>query len=208
LVVEPGGTVSSEELAVTRRALSEELPRAGFLILAGSVPPGVEPDTYRDIVLEARARGVRTAVDTRGPALARAVEAHPWLIKPNREELQELIGRQLTDERALLDAAQDVRRSGVEIVIISLGAAGALIVSEVGAWRATPPQVSVVSTVGCGDALLAGAIHAASGSGTSQDIVRWGVAAGTANTLVASPGGVVLKDVLRLLPEVQVAPAQ
>jgi len=196
-VVEPGGGVRPDELAAFRETFRRYLPPARFLALAGSLPPGVPDSIDAELVEEAQAAGVRAAVDTRGPALRAAVPARPWLLKPNAEELAELVGRGLPDAAAMAAAAQEVVTTGVEVVVVSLGSAGALAVTQAGKWYSPAPAVEPINTVGCGDALLAGLLHAAAAGADAPEMLRWGVAAGTANVLQEAPGGVARADVER-----------
>lgn len=156
-------------LAATPAALGELEARLGALapahaacVLAGSLPPGVEAGYYAALVARLRAAGRFVALDTSGPALSAALAADllPNLVKPNQHELSGALGRSLTTEGELLRAARDLLARGAELVAISQGEDGALIVSAQGAVRARPPRVSVVSTVGAGDAMVAGLVSA------------------------------------------------
>jgi 1-phosphofructokinase len=144
-----------EELDRRVLALGE---RCAWCVLAGSVPPGVAPDVYAGLTARLRARGCRVAVDTSGAPLAQAIEAGPELVKPNRAELEALVGRSLPALADVARAAADLRRRGPRLVVVSLGAEGALFTSDEGAWTARPPRVPVATTVGAGDALVAGLV--------------------------------------------------
>jgi fructose-1-phosphate kinase PfkB-like protein len=129
---------------------------------------------------------MRVAVDTSGPPLAEAVRALPDLVKPNREELEELTGRPLGDREALAGAARELVDAGVSTVVVSLGAEGALFVRAGEAVFATPPQVTVASTVGAGDAMMAATI-----AGFLRGLPRAGVdalATATAATKIGRVG--------------------
>ncbi|MET0324784.1 MAG: 1-phosphofructokinase [Ilumatobacteraceae bacterium] len=154
-------------LAVDGPATDEVLARlvidaaaARWVALCGSLPPGAPPDLYRRLAEVARAAGASVALDTSGPALAAGLTGSPTLVKPNRAELEELVGRSLPDDEALLAPADELRAGGVGTVIVSLGEHGALFVAEEGAVLARPPQTAVVSTVGAGDSMVAGTIVA------------------------------------------------
>lgn len=131
-----------------------------WVALCGSLPPGVEPDLYRRLVEVANAAGASVALDTSGPPLMAALDAPPTLVKPNRAELEAVVGRVLDTDEALLATADELRATGIDTVIVSLGADGALFVTPAGAVLAHPPDVTVVSTVGAGDSMVAGTIAA------------------------------------------------
>lgn len=127
-------------------------------MLAGSLPAGVAVDFYAEATRHLQARRVRVAVDTSGGALRAAVAAGPDLIKPNVHELEELAGRRLADEAALVAAARELVAGGVGLVVVSRGAEGAVFVSEDEVVVARPPAIEVGSTVGAGDAMVAGIV--------------------------------------------------
>jgi 1-phosphofructokinase len=157
----PGVDVPAAKIGdvfTTIDALAEE--GAEVFILSGSLPAGVAPTIYRDITTRLRARGRKVVLDTSGEALARAVEAAPDVIKPNIDEFVALLGRPLDGEAAIVAAARSLRKRGIGWVVVSMGGAGAIFVTADGAVCATPPPAPVKSTVGAGDAMVAGIVHA------------------------------------------------
>lgn len=131
-------------------------------VLAGSLPPGIAPEFYAELVARLRGAGKFVALDTSGPALTAALRAGvlPDLLKPNAEELSAALGRDLSREADLLAAAHDLLARGASLVAISQGEDGALLVTPQETVRARPPRVEVVSTVGAGDAMVAGLVSA------------------------------------------------
>ena len=157
----PGVTVQAEkinEVFATIDALAEG--GAEVFVLSGSLPAGVAPTVYRDITTRLTARGRRVVLDTSGEALARAIEAAPDMIKPNIDELAELLGHPLDGEPAIVAAARYLRERGIEWVVVSMGARGAIFVTADAAVHAATPRVPIKSTVGAGDAMVAGIVHA------------------------------------------------
>jgi 1-phosphofructokinase len=151
----PGFEVGPDDLAALERKVAQ-IAEDRWVVLAGSLPAGAPKDTYRRLAERVHERGGKVALDTSGPALREALAAGPDLVKPNREELEELSGRTLNDRDALIRAAEEL--TGVETVVVSLGADGALFVRDGEVAFATPPPVHVASTVGAGDAMVAGTI--------------------------------------------------
>ncbi len=155
-VNEPGPVLSPEEVdAVLARAL-HAASGADWLVGSGSLPPGAPDTLYATLVARARAIGCRVAIDGSGAAMRHAVAAGPSLVKPNHEELTELVGHPLPTLGDVLDAAAGLVSAGVERVVVSLGRDGAVLVDAdtVAHVRTTVPQV--LSTVGAGDCTLAG----------------------------------------------------
>ncbi len=130
----------------------------GWCVLAGSLPPGVEPVIYREIITTLKTRGVRTVLDTSGEALREALAAAPDIIKPNVHELEALLGRALPTEADVVAAARELAAGGVKLVVVSRGAEGACFVTAEQVVSARPPAVEVHSTVGAGDAMVAGIV--------------------------------------------------
>ncbi|BDG01448.1 1-phosphofructokinase [Anaeromyxobacter oryzae] len=154
----PAARAPVEALDELDRRVLALAERCAWFVLAGSVPAGVPPDVYADIIARLRARGCRVAVDTSGAPLAHALSAAPDLAKPNRAELEQLVGEPLPTLAEVARAARDLRRRGPRLVVVSMGAEGALFTGEEGAWLARPPAVGVATTVGAGDALVAGLV--------------------------------------------------
>ncbi len=181
---EPGPNLRPDECEALVAITLGNARDADWLALCGSLPPGAPADLYADLVTGAKARGLRVALDSSGAALAHAVDAGPDLIKPNDEELAELTGADLTTVGDVVTAARDLVERGVGAVLASLGADGAVLVTTARAVHAHAPVTVPRSTVGAGDATLAG--YLASGTGDPAVDLRAGVAWGAA--AVALPG--------------------
>ena len=186
-LAEPGGVLtkvnaSGPELsaAEVERLLAETLAAARgarWLAACGSLPPGAPEDLYARVVEAGHEAGCPVAVDGSGAPLAAALAAGPDLVKPNAEELSELVGRKLVTFGDVLDAAAEVRSRGVSRVLVSLGADGALLVDEGGVAHAETPPFVPRSTVGAGDATLAGFLSIGEGEEALAEAVAWGAAA-------------------------------
>ncbi|MDF2830053.1 MAG: pfkB [Mycobacterium sp.] len=177
-VNEPGPRLDSDELGALLAAVAAELTGASWLVCAGSLPGGVSADFYGELVALGEQRGVPVAVDTSGSALAECLSARPSLVKPNLSELAELAGTTPTTLGEVVEAAQEVRRRGARAVLASLGADGAVLVDDEGALWGEAPVATVVSTVGAGDAMLAGYLGSRGDRvGALGAALRWGAAA-------------------------------
>ena len=132
----------------------------GVFVLAGSVPAGLTDSAYAEIIPVLRRHGAFVALDASGAPLRHAMAAKPDMIKPNAHELSELLGRPLGGRDDVTAAARELAAQGVALVVVSLGADGAVFVESGRALHAQPPRVEVASTVGAGDAMVAGALAA------------------------------------------------
>src|SRR5699024_21031 len=125
----------------------------------GSLPPGAPPNLYAALVSRVQARGGRVAIDSSGAPMAAAVAARPDLVKPNHEELEEVVGRTLPTLGDVRGAALDLVVAGIDVVAVSLGADGALLVTAEDVVHARAAITAPLSTVGAGDCMLAGLLR-------------------------------------------------
>lgn len=183
----PGARLTAGEVAAVVDATVAASAHAAWLVLAGSLPPGVGDDFYVRVIRAVRdshgAAAPLIAVDTSGAALAAVVaEGAPDLIKPNDDELAELAGSRLegADPAAVLAVARSLVPARVGAALVTLGARGAVLVTADGAWTAAPPPIQVVSTVGAGDSSLAGYVLAATRQSGPEDRLRLAIRYGAA----------------------------
>jgi 1-phosphofructokinase len=211
-VNEPGPALSPADL---ERVLDEMLVAAveptnaaggtDWVVICGSTPPGVTVEAVTQLCEGLVAAGVRLAVDTSGPALRGAATAGAALVKPNREELSEVVGRELASIGDVVDAARELRSWGAGAVLASLGADGAVLVDEDGVSIGSAPVDRPRSAVGAGDALLAGFLAAGAKGGVAlAEALAWGAAA------VSLPGSRMPgpDDLQRQRVQVQAMPAR
>lgn len=175
---EPGPTLAAIEVAALTDALLSAAMGADWAVLSGSLPPGAPLDLYAVLTRRLRAAGVRVAVDSEGPLLRASLAGEPDLVKPNRRELAEATGLPVDRVDEALVAVERLRAAGAASVLASLGPDGALLVDATGAHHAEAAVTARRSTVGAGDALLAGFL-AGGGSGPAAlaEAVAWGAGA-------------------------------
>ena len=183
---EVGAPLEAQELAAIRELVEALLGKAHWLMICGSMQPGVPPHFYCELIEMATARGVKTMLDTDGEALQHALEAKPSVICPNQQEAERLLGRALLTRNQFLEAVERMHAMGPESVILKLGSRGAIGVSAEGRFEALPPRVDVLCPIGSGDALAAAFVWSMDKGKTFAESLRWGVAAGTATA--ALPG--------------------
>jgi len=196
---ESGPTLSDAEGRSLLDAARTRAQPDGWVAGCGSLPGGLTDDFYAQLVEAGHRAGARVAVDTSGPSLITALAAGPDLIKPNADELADAVGGTLATIGDVVDAAQELRTRGAKAVLASLGADGALLVDASGSVHGIAPVDTVVSTVGAGDALLAGYLSAAADP-TDAFIaaLTWGAAAvqhhGTLFSTAGHSTDVVISD--------------
>ncbi|SEN49449.1 1-phosphofructokinase [Pseudomonas sp. ok272] len=168
----PGPQVSAAMQQALLERLAQIAPGHDAVVIAGSLPPGVSAQWLQALIRHLKSLGLKVALDTSGDALRAGLAAGPWLIKPNREELAEVLGGEVVSVAAQAEAARRLHAQGVEHVVISHGADGVNWFSVGAALHATPPKVSVASTVGAGDSLLAGVLHGLLGNQLPEQTLR------------------------------------
>ncbi|MDQ4008102.1 MAG: 1-phosphofructokinase [Actinomycetota bacterium] len=194
---EPGTPLRAAELEAVVGAASRRVGPGDWVVTAGSLPPGQDPHSYAEIGRAARACGARWAVDTSGDALPSSLAASPDLVKPNRRELEEVVGGRLDTVGAVVDAGRALLDRGVGTVLCSLGRDGAVLVRPEAALHAAAPEVRVRNTVGAGDSLLAGYLHGWQAGADAGQALRTGVA--WAAAAVATPGtGIPAPELIQL----------
>ncbi|MFD0270475.1 1-phosphofructokinase [Streptomyces sp. NPDC127106] len=160
----PGPALTEAESALLLDTVRTCADSPDWIAACGSLPPGLPPHWYAEVVDRARATGARIALDTSGPALTEALSARPDVVKPNAAELAEAVGRPLHTLGDVAAAAEELRSRGAGAVLASLGADGQLLASAEGIFHGTAPVAAVRSSAGAGDAALAGFL-VAGGSG-------------------------------------------
>jgi 6-phosphofructokinase 2 len=152
----------------------------------------------------AKIRGARVILDTDGDALKVGIQAFPYAIKPNIHELSRLVDMELEEMDEIMSAARDVREKGIEMVLVSMGGKGILLVGKKEQYLASPPEVTVKNTIGAGDSAVGGFVYGLAEGKSLEEALIYAVAAGTATTL--RPGTALCQedDFLRLVPEIRV----
>ena len=203
----PGPILGEDEWPRFLEWIRQIRPPPAFLVASGSLPPGVPVDFYARVATVAREMGSRLILDTSGVPLARAVGKGVYLLKPSLREFQALLGESEGDEGKIARlAASVVERGWCEVLVLSLGAGGALWATASGRERLSTPAVPVKSSVGAGDSMVAGIVFSLARDRPLREAARFGVAAGAA--AVMNPGTALCRrdDVDRLYPQVMNAP--
>lgn len=182
--VMPGAKLTGEEFDSLSLKVTQ-LPAGTILVVSGSLPPGTEVAALTELLHKAQLAGLHCILDSSGDALAEGLKLGGLaLVKPNQNELAQLVGHQLEKPDDVLNAArQIIREGGAQRVVVSLGPQGALAVDAEHVYQVTPPPVKKMSTVGAGDSMVGAMTLKLAAGADLLDIVRYGVAAGSAATL-------------------------
>lgn len=203
-ILEPGPTIREEwltELLNRYEWLAEE---AEAVVLSGSAAPGVPEDIYARLIRIASDKGKKVFLDTSGVLLAEGIRQKPFLIKPNRQELEYVIGHGLKTLEELKEAACLLREGGIELVAVSLGRKGMLLAGEDGCMYAAAPKVKTENTVGCGDSAVASMVMSCMDGLPQEEILRRATAVSAANASTFESGNVPQKLAERLYQEIAV----
>jgi 6-phosphofructokinase 2 len=185
----PGPELSEAEWGRFLTELSAFLPSPDYVVLSGSLPPGAPDDFYARAARIAKGLGAKPIVDAAGAALKAAIQEGVYMIKPNIGEFLEVIGEELKEESQIIAQAQRMIGEGrCEVMAISLGTAGALLVTEEQAERIPAPTVPIISKVGAGDSMVAGIVLSLARGKALREAVMFGVAAGSAAVMRAGTG--------------------
>jgi 6-phosphofructokinase 2 len=201
----PGSTLHRVEWEACLDALTSLPEKPHYVVASGSVPPGVPDDFFAQVARRAKALGAKVVIDTSGPALEAALDEGVTLIKPNLVELIEFSASSLeSDDERVAACRTLIADKRTEIVALTLGEDGALLVTGDKAWRAEPMTIEAVSTVGAGDSFLGGLVAALAAGKPLDHAFRMAVAA--ASAAVMSPGTELCQeeDVKRLMKDVRI----
>lgn len=198
----PGPQLSEEEYNLCLQVI--EKTNSEFIVASGSLPPGVPPDTFATVSKIGKKEKRKIIVDTTEEALRFALEEGVYMIKPNIGELSALVGKEELQPDEIEPAAKNLIRKGkCEIVVVSLGALGAMLVTNDQTFTIQAPAVKIKSTVGAGDSMVAGIVWYISKKKSLYESLQYGVACGTAATLNTGTGLCRKEDVERLFEQIK-----
>ena len=193
----PGSHIEEHEC----RALLDVVrnTEADFIVASGSLLTGMPPDIVAQVAQIAKEKGAKLILDTSGEALKKAVEVGVYLLKPNLGELSSLIGEEEVDHHSVDEIGKEIiRRGECEILVVSMGAKGAKLITKEEIIYVSSPAVRSVSTLGAGDSMVAGMVLALSRNNTLKEVLELGIACGTAATLTHGSELCLKEDVDKL----------
>lgn len=194
-ILEDGPVISREEAEIFMREYDRLLDRATVVTASGSLPKGLPKLFYRKLIEHAAKKNRKFLLDTSGEALKEGIEAGPYLIKPNQDELAALMGKEIQTEADVIASAKRLTKSGVSFVVVSLGKKGALGYTDGRAFIVEPPRVKAVNPVGSGDSMIAGLAYGIDNGLTPEEALTCGAAFGTLNAMEERTGYVDQRQV-------------
>ena len=202
---ELGPTLSVPEQTRLSKATQKRLDGSSWLMLCGSLPPGVDPHFYTKLLKLAAKQNVETLLDTDGDPFLHGLEGEPTIVKPNQSEAERLLNTALITRSQLIDAVQKIKRMGPKSVVLSLGSRGVIAAtSSEGILEVVPPPIDAVCPIGAGDAMSAAIVWSLSRGDPFSDALRWGVAAGTASSKLPGITMADLEQTKEIYPHTQI----
>lgn len=203
-ILEKGPTISEEEQEQFELVFKELLAEASLIIASGSLPAGLPTDFYKEMGEWARAANVPLILDTSGEALKAGIEGKPYLIKPNKEELSQYSNKKNLTLEEMIQVAKEICFQGVEYVLVSMGADGALLIGHDVVLKAEIPTIQAINAVGSGDSTVAGIAYALTQKEDLTSALKWACACGMANALEEKTGVVNIETVQQLISEINI----
>jgi 1-phosphofructokinase family hexose kinase len=201
---EIGPELGKSEVMAVERTVRKALDKASWLMICGSIPPGVPAAFYGELIALARKKNVKSLLHADGDSLRDGIEARPTVVTPNQQEAERLLGRTLLTRTQYLEAAERIRSMGAESVALSLGSRGAVGAYAGGLIEALPPRVDALTPIGAGDAMGAAYTWALERKDDTTDALRWGVAAGTASARLAGMNFASLEQTREVYRQVEI----
>ena len=191
-ILEPGPHISKAQLGIFLERFACLVQDCRMVVLSGSAAPGIPEDIYARLVEIAVRAGKETILDTSGELLRQGIRACPTIIKPNRKELEYIIGHRLRDREELKEAAGVIQKNGVPLVAVSLGEKGLMLAGRSGCLYAKTPKVKAENTVGCGDSVVAALAMQRIAGAREEEMVRRAAALSAANATTFENGDIPL----------------
>lgn len=175
-----------------------------IICASGSLLKGIDPLMYNTLIEKSNKKGVKFILDTSGETLLAGIEAKPFLIKPNKEELEFILNRKLETEVDIINAGKELIHKGAQNVMITLGGSGALLVTADKIYKGTFPKVTIKNTVGSGDSTVGGFAYALSQDRTLPECFKLGIACGTTNAMLDTTGTIDMDILNDILPKIKI----
>lgn len=202
--LEPGAEVSQADVDEFLKEFDEILDQSQIITISGSVPQGVMPDIYATMIKMVKKKGKKVILDTSGKLLEEGIKAAPTMIKPNSDEIEALLGINISNRQDLIAGGKKLLTMGIEYVVISLGKDGALLVTEEGVYQGTPPVIRTVNTVGCGDSMVSAFAVGFARGYSIEECLKYAVSVSAANALTMETGNFNEKDQKNIYENVSV----
>ncbi len=202
--LEKGFPVSEDELKKFIDDFDKIIDNSNIITISGSVPQGVPTDIYYKLIKMIKSKNKKVILDASGELLKEGIKALPTMIKPNSEEMENLLGFSINNREEVINSAIKLYESGIELVAVSLGKDGALLVCKDGIYHGKPPKIDVINTVGCGDSMVAAFAVAMERGYSNMESLKYAVSISAANAMTFSTGNINLEDVDNIFEDVTI----
>ncbi|MCI6276214.1 MAG: 1-phosphofructokinase [Clostridium sp.] len=203
-ILEPGPEVSMEEQSEFVKKYKELLEDSDVIVASGSVPRNVPKNFYSELITIAKNKGKKFLLDTSGELLKSGINAKPFFIKPNRDEIEALTGRKIESDSDALEEIKRFQEKGIELVVISLGSKGSIAGYKDKFYKVTVPKVKAINPVGSGDSYVAGIAVSLERGYSIEQMLKYASACGTANAMEEETGSVKENIVNELLEKIKI----
>ncbi|WP_419725638.1 1-phosphofructokinase [Terrisporobacter petrolearius] len=202
--LEKGDSISHEEINAFLDDFDKIIEDSNVITISGSAPQGVPTNIYTTLINMIKAKNKKVILDASGDLLKEGIKALPTMIKPNSEEMENLLNVSINNEEEVIKNAIKLHESGIELVVVSLGSDGALLVCKDGVYYGKPPKVEVVNTVGCGDSMVAAFAVAMERGYSNIDSLKYAISISAANAMTFSTGSFNSEDVDNIFENTQI----
>lgn len=202
--LEKGDSISDEEINAFLDDFDKIIEYSNVITISGSAPKGVPTNIYTTLINMIKAKNKKVILDASGDLLKEGIKALPTMIKPNSEEMENLLNVSINNEEEVIKNAIKLHESGIELVVVSLGSDGALLVCKEGIYHGKPPKIEVVNTVGCGDSMVAAFAVAMERGYSNIDSLKYAISISAANAMTFSTGSFNSEDVDNIFENTQI----
>lgn len=186
--LEPGAPLTLEDEKQFLESFEHNVQKSQVITISGSIPAGISKDIYCKLVEICKKANKKVLVDTSGELLMQVIKAKPTMIKPNIDELKAITKKDISSIEDVIRIAKGLQEQGIEIVAVSLGKEGVLVICKEGVYHGIPPHIEPINTVGCGDSMIAGFATGLSRGCSMADTIKIAVAVSAANALTNDTG--------------------
>lgn len=198
-ILESGPLILEKDMDGFYNLYKELIEDEEIICISGSMPKDIDIDTYKNLIEIANKEGKKVLLDTSGEALKKGMEGKPYLIKPNKEELEAIVGNSISTEDDVIKGVSAIIKNGINIIAVSLGKEGCLVFNDNYMYRVTIPKVTAVNPVGSGDAMIAGFAVSLKRNYEFENMIKLAAACGTANALEKETGKVDINNINSLI---------
>jgi len=205
-LLEPGPHISQDKINEFFELFTDLVKDCSAVVLSGSAPPGIDTNIYKELISIAKKANKKVLLDSSKNYLAEGLKGLPTLVKPNKSEVEQLLGKKLNDTQDVLDAARELIQMGTTIASISMGDRGVVCASNTvnEAYWAIPPKIQPVNTVGCGDAMVAAFAVGLCENWDLKECTKYAVAVSAAAALSPVTGGIKLDEIERFIEKIEI----